>query len=298
MRTPALESAAEVEHVVRNLLRESKAWGVFPTPIESIAAYSNLVIDRRIDLRNIEAGFIPRNLEHLRSAMSKILGIIDRRERRIYLDESLPAPRKAFVKLHEIGHGVLPWQAINTEYSDDEKTISPEVTEMFEREANHFASASLFQLDRFDEEVSRLPLSFSSIRALSQKFGASVHATARRYVERCPKRCAMLVFNPPASRQEPMLLPVRNCFESPPFTGEFGRLGVKDVCDSNHPFVQDILRGRRVREDGVATMPTERMASLQLDYHFFNSTYNSFVLFLPPGETIRSRVRIIDPSRS
>jgi hypothetical protein len=298
MRTPALESAAEVEHVVRNLLRESKAMGVFPTPIDSIASYSNLVIDRQIDLRNIEAGFIPRNLEHLRAAMSKILGIIDRRQRRIYLDDSLPAPRKAFVKLHEIGHGVLPWQAINAEYSDDEKTISPDVTEVFEREANHFASAALFQLDRFDEELNRLPLSFSSIRALSQKFGASVHATARRYVERCPKRCALLVFDRPAPPTDLFPMPVRNCFESLSFTSAFGRLGVPKICDSRHPFVLDIKRGRRAHETGVATIPTDHVPSLMLDYHYFNNTYNTFVLLLPPGETIRSRVQIIDPTRS
>lgn len=294
MRTPALESAAEVEHVVRNLLRESKAWGRFPTPIADISAYSGLVIDRRIDLRNLDPGYIPRHLEHLTSALKKLLGLMDRRQKKIYLDQSLPPARKAFVELHEIGHGVLPWQAINVGYSDDERSISPDVPELFEREANHFASATLFQLDQFDAALKKLPLSFASIRALAQQFGASVHATARRYVERCPKRCALLVFNPPASRQEPVSLPVRNCFESPPFKLDFGRLGVPSVCDSQHPFVQDIMRGRRVRDDGIATLPTERVSSLLLDYQFFNNSYNSFVLFLPPGEIMRSRVKIVD----
>lgn len=290
-----MESAAEVEHVVRNLLRESKAWGRFPTPIGDISSYSGLVIDRRIDLRTVDPGFIPRHFEHLTSALKKLLGLMDRRQRKIYLDQSLPPARKAFVELHEIGHGVLPWQAINAGYTDDEKSISPDVSELFEREANHFASAALFQLDQFDIALKKLPLSFGSIRALSQQFGASVHATARRYVERCPKRCALLVFNPPVSRQEPVSLPVRNCFESPLFTVDFGRLGVPGACDSRHPFVQDIMRGRRVRDDGVATLPTEHVPSLLLDYHFFNNSYNSFVLLLPPGEVMRSRVTIMDP---
>jgi hypothetical protein len=294
MRTPALESAAEVEHVVRNLLRESKAWGKFPTPIGDISGYSGLVIDRRIDLRNLDPGYMPRHLEHLTSALKKILGLMDRRQKKIYLDQSLPPARKAFVELHEIGHGVLPWQAINAGYSDDEKSISPDVSELFEREANYFASATLFQLDQFDRALEKLPLSFASIRALAQQFGASVHATARRYVERCPKRCAMLVFNPPVSRQEPVALLARNCFESPRFTVDFGRLGIPDFYDSRHPFVQDIMRGLRVKADGVATLPTERVPSLQLDYHFFNNSYNSFVLFLPPGEVMRSRITIVD----
>ena len=294
MRAPALESTAEVELIVRNLLRKSKAWGRFPTPVADIAAYSRLVMDRKIDLRTVDHGFVPRHVEHLTSGLKKLLGLIDRRERRIYLNHSLPATRKAFVELHEIGHGVLPWQEVNAGYCDDEKSISPEVQELFEREANHFASAALFQLDRFDDELSKLPLSFRSIRALAQQFGASVHATARRYVERCPRRCAMLVFNPPIVREEPFPMPVRNCFESPLFKRDFGCLGVPHVCDSRYAFIQDIMRGRRMREDGVATLPTENMPSVMLDYHFFNNSYNSFVLLLPPGEAMKSRVKIED----
>lgn len=294
MRAPTLESAAEVEHIVRNLLRESKAWGKFPTPVDDIAAYSKLAIDRGLDLRTIDPGFLPRQLEHLSSALRKILGVIDRRQRKIYLDHSMSSSRKAFVKLHEIGHDVLPWQAINLSYSDDEKTISPEAPELFEREASFFASAALFQLERFDEALRKLPLSFSSVRVLAEQFGGSVHATARRYVERCPKRCALLVFNPPATRTKTCPMPVRNCFESPSFTDDFGRLGVPDVCDSQHPFVQDILRGRRLHEEGTVTLPTARVPSLQLNYHFFNNTYNSFVFMLPPGEMMKSRITIVN----
>jgi len=298
MRAPVLDSAAEVEQIVRNLLRESKAWGKFPTPVDDLANYSRLVIDRGIDLRTIHPGFIPRQLEHLQSALRKILGVIDRRERKIYLDHSMSPSRAAFVKLHEIGHDVLPWQAINLSYSDDEKTISPEAPELFEREASFFASAALFQLERFDESLNTLPLSFDSIRVLAEKFGASVHATARRYVERCPKRCALLVFNPPVSRTAPCLMPVRNCFESPSFTEHFGQLAVPDVCDSTHPFVQDILRGRRLHDKGVVTLATARVTSLQLNYHFFNNSYNSFVFMLPPGEIMKSRVTIINRASS
>lgn len=294
MRTSALESADDVEHIVRNLLRESKAWGKFPTPVDDIAAYGKLVIDRGIDLRTVDAGFIPRHFEHLTNALQKVLGMIDRRQRRIYLDQSLPPPRKMFIKLHEIGHDLLPWQSVNFSYCDDERTISPEVPELFEREANFFASAALFQLERFDDALRKLPLSFRSIHALAQQFGGSVHATARRYVERCPKRCALLVFDPPAARTKSCPMPVRNCFESTPFTDEFGRLGVPSVCDARHPFVQDILRGRRMHEEGVVTLPTDHVPSLMLNYHFFNNTYNSFVFMLPPGEVMRSRVRILD----
>lgn len=292
MRTPALDSAAEVEHLVRNLLRRSKAWGRFPTPVDEIAVHSKLVVERRLDLRTVDPGFVSKNFGFLSSALDKILGLIDFRQRTIYLDQKMPESRKNFVKLHEVGHGVIPWQNLTLGYGDDEKTIAPEVAEQFEREANFFASAALFQLELFDRELNKLPLAFGSVRALSQQFGASIHATARRYVERCPKRCALLVLEKPV---EGFQVGVRNCFESPGFLAEFGRLGVPDICDLRFGFVEDIRRRRRLHEEGHTTLPTLHRPELELDYHFFNNSYHSFVFLFPTGEAIRSRVKIVDP---
>jgi hypothetical protein len=289
-----LDSAAEVEHLVRNLLRQSKAWGRFPTPVDEIAVHSKLVIERRLDLRTADPGFVSKNFGFLSSALDKILGLIDFRQRTIYLDQTMPENRKNFVKLHEVGHGVIPWQNLSLGYGDDEKTIAPDVAEQFEQEANFFASAALFQLELFDRELNKLPLAFGSVRALSQRFGASIHATARRYVERCPKRCALLVLEKPADGLERFQVGVRNCFESPGFLEDFGRLGIPGVCDLRFGFVEDIRRRRRLHENGHMTLPTLHQPELELDYHFFNNGYHSFVLMFPNGETIRSRVKIVD----
>src|SRR5206468_1429794 len=143
MRAVTLDSAAEVEHVVRNLLRESKAWGRFPTPVDQIASFGDLAIERHLDLSKADEGFLPRQFGFLSSALKKVLGLIDFRHRKIYLDQTVSVNRQNFIKLHEVGHGVLPWQRhLREGYGDDEFTLEPEIDEQFEREANHFASAA------------------------------------------------------------------------------------------------------------------------------------------------------------
>ena len=294
MRTPELDSATEVERVVRNLLRESKAWGRYPTPIDELVEYSELAISKNIDLSRVEASFF-RKLDFLSDALKKVLGLVDFRQRTIYLDQSLPPAKRAFVELHEIGHGVLPWQReLREGFADDEYTLDPELNEQFELEANHFASAALFQLEHFDDELRKLPLAFSSIRALAQRYGASIQATARRYVARCPKRCALLVLHPAGKSTSSHGLPLRNCFESPAFVTSFGSLEISNICAPSLPFVQDVHRRRKMHQQGTVTLASTAAASLALSYHFFNNSYNTFVFLFPEGESMRSRVTIID----
>jgi hypothetical protein len=293
MRPAALDSAAEVDRVVGNLLRGSKALGKFPTPVDDIVAFGELAVAKNIDLGKVERGFFPK-LGFLSSALKKILGVIDFKKRTIYLDKSQPRNRQTFIKLHEVGHGTLPWQReLREGYGDDEISLNPDLNEQFECEANHFASAALFQLDRFDEELLKLPLSFSSVRALAQKYGASIQSTARRYVARCPRRCALLVFHKPHAGTT-FSVPIRNCFESASFLTAFGELGIPALCGDSYPFIQDIRRNRRMHETGVFTGTTSNTHSVVFNYHFFNNGYNSFVFLFPPGEKIGSKTRILE----
>jgi hypothetical protein len=222
----------------------------------------------------------------------KVLGIIDLRSKIIYLDDSQQPKRKNFVKLHEVGHDALPWQSKLLGCQDDETTIVAEVKELYEREASVFASDCLFQLERFDEEAAKLPLGLPSARTVGNKFGGSVQATLRRYVERSPKRCALLVLHRPALDQ-PFRAKVRNYFESPSFEQEFGRLSWPDECGLEYQFVRDIQWKRRDHQEGQIGVPTTNLKYLTLQYHFFDNSYNVFVFLFPPGEKIVSRVTII-----
>jgi hypothetical protein len=286
-----LAAAGEIDKIAKNLLIGAKAWGKFPTRVDDIIVYAELSLAKGIDLGRVEPGFFAAATGFLGPITRKILGMIDLRQKTIYLDESQKLARKNFVKLHEVGHGAMPWQKDLLGCKDDEATLDPEIQELYEREASYFASASLFQLERFDEEAAKLPLALRSGRALGNKFGGSVQAALRRYVERSPKRCAMLVFHKPESNGA-FRAKIRNYFESPTFLEEFGRLTWPQECGLEYPFVKDMRSRRRDHQDGQIAVTTGAMELLTLQYHFFDSTYNVFVFFFPPGEKISSRTTI------
>jgi Zn-dependent peptidase ImmA (M78 family) len=293
MKKPALESAEDIEKITRNLLLASKAWGTLPTPVDKIAEFAELQIENGVDLSTIEPGFITKNFQFGMRALTKVLGLIDFRQKKIYLDHTQLPSRKNFVKLHEVGHQALSWQSSMKGFMDDEETLDPLVDELFEREASYFASGALFQLERFEDETAKLSLSIKSAQVLGQKFGGSCHAAIRRYVERSKKRCALLVLNKPEMNGA-YFAKIRDYFQSSPFTAEFGEISwANEKCGLEWVFVQEIKRGRKLHEDGQVALMTSSGDSVVFGYHFFNSSHNTFILILPVGEKIRSRVVIL-----
>jgi len=150
----------------------------------------------------------------------------------------------------------------------------------FEAEANFFASVTLFQHDRFTSAISKYPLDIDTPIQLSTFFGASIHATLRRYVEYSNNRCALLVLEKP-SKCGALL---RNQFQSPSFTSTFGEMNIPNVLDYfAWPFVQDYIRKQNHIKDGTFSFFTSNGLT-QFTYHFFNNSYNAFVLIFPDGE--------------
>jgi len=295
MKDAPLQSAPEIEKICRNLLKKSKAWGVFPTPIERIVSYANLTIEAGIDLGKIEPGFLSR-FEFIPKFAQKVLGMLDYRQKVIYLDHSQQAQKKGFVTLHEVVHEILPWQQA-LGFMDDEQTLAPEVKEQFEREANFGASAAIFQLELFDEQAEKLPLSIKSPLVIAQKAGASNHSAIRRFVERSPKRCALLVLHPPEQNGR-FAVRVRDYFQSPSFTSEFGSLVLPEVFGWDVPFVPEIKFKRRLHEKGRIGLKTVHGEEIGFTYHFFNNGFNTFVLIFPGGEKNKSRVLILEKGAS
>lgn len=292
-----LDSSAEINKIARNILIDSKAAGKFPTPVDTIIAYTELSLASGVDLSKVDLSFLSASKDFFGRLSRKVLGMIDIRQKTIYLDHSQKQNRKNFVKLHEVGHGVLPWQSALLGCKDDETTISPEIDEIYESEASYFASSCLFQLDRFNEESAKLPLSIASARVLSEKFGGSLQATLRRYVEFSPHRCSMLVFHRPEFNGS-CKAKVRNYFESLPFTKETGGLAWPEECGMEFPFVHDMSRKRKLHETGKLSTTTSKLEALDLEYHYFDNTFNVFILMLLPGEKNASRVTIVADCKS
>jgi Zn-dependent peptidase ImmA (M78 family) len=292
MKQPSLDSADEIAKISRNILLAAKVWSKRPTPVDEIVRYANLQIEMGVDLSTVAPGFLSKNFQFAKQALNKVVGIIDRREKIIYLDHQQSPSRKNFVKLHEVGHDACSWQAA-LGYMDDDKSLAHDAREIFEREASFFASCTLFQHELFEEEVNKLPLSISSAMHLGQMFGGSNHAAIRRYVERSNKRCALLVLNKPEINGA-YHVGVRDYFQSTSFTEEFGEITWPgDKCGLEFTFVQEIQRKRKLHETGQIALALSDGSMETFSYHFFNSGYNTFILLLPTGEKNKSRIVIL-----
>lgn len=293
MITPLpLDSGPDVEKIVRNVLLSSKSWGKFPTPIEEIVRYTDLQIEKGVDLSKIEPGFFTKSIASFNRMKEKAKGMIDFKTRVVYLDQSQKEPRKNFITLHEVGHQAIGWQQQLKVHMDDDESLDPDTEEIFEREASFFASAALFQLEIFDDETRKLPLSIKSPMHLGQKFGGSNHAAIRRYVERSHKRCAVLVLKKP-EEGGPFCVRIRDYFQSDAFTKEFGTIDWgSEPLGFRWGFVRDIQRKRRMHEDGQIAISCQA-GVVTFAYHFFNNGHNTFILILPVGESIKSKTVIL-----
>lgn len=292
MNQDNIDGEQEIEKIARNVLIGSKAWGKFPTPVDQIVSYAELQVASGVDLSKVEPGFFTKKLHSLQRALSKVVAAVDLREKIIFLDLSQRPERQNFNKLHETGHKALTWQRDTYVHLDDENTLDPDTDELFERQASWFASDALFQLERFEDEAAKLPLTIKSPLALAKTFGGSRHASLRRYVSKSKKRCALLVLEKPKMNGE-FSSEIRNYFQSPSFTKEFGLLVWPSKCGLDFQFMKEVKFGAKLHEKGQITLAIASGEFIGFSYHYFYNTYNVFVLLLPPGEKIRSRTTIV-----
>jgi len=281
-------SKKEIDDLIFEILKSSKSLDVFPTPVDKIVEYCELNLSNKNGFHNIPSNYIPKKIDAFNRMLKKVLGAFDREEKVIYIDPSLPHVKQNFIKLHETGHGAIPWQT-EIKYEDNDYTLSPAVKEVFEAEANYFASAGLFQLKRFEDEMNKLPLEIGSPMALAKKFGGSNHAAIRRYAEVSKKRCCLLVLEDKNGSKNS--LDLRNSFQSISFTKEFGELTLPKVFNSDFPFILDYTRKRQFHKDGTIQLLIHG-EFVEFSYHYFNNRYNVFVLIIPVGEKNKSRTTI------
>lgn len=281
----------DIDQIAYDLLKSSKSWGVFPTPVEKLVDFSELIYNKQIDVSQIHHGYLSKVTDSLLNALSKVRGLFDRTEKTFYLDQSLPDKKQNFVKLHEVGHGVLPWQNATTSFLDDDSTLDPNQTEQFEAEANYFASGSLFQLGIFENEMEKLEFGIKSAMALAKKFGGSNHAAIRRYVEKSDCRCALLVLKDITKRSEVARCNFRDYFQSATFTKQFGKINWPDEFGFTWDFVKDYYFKKKITCE-TAIILTTSAGSIPFCYDFFDTTHNAFVLIYPKGEKTGGKIKV------
>lgn len=253
-----LLSAEQFETVRRHadrLLRDASAHGRFPTPIDDILAAAKLkvVADEALDESALRQFFskakarIASGIATLKSALSKVLGLLDVNGRIVVIDKECPLARIPFVKLHEAGHGTIPHQkALYSLIQDCDKTLDPDITELFECEANVFASEALFQGDVFTTQAADFEFSGDAARKLSKQFGASNYSTFRRYVSTSSRSCCLVVLEKPEYlRGEGKRAEVRRVIASQTFNTYFHADGLTQTIVKGNPLSAFVPYGQQ-----------------------------------------------------
>lgn len=222
------EQLLTVRASARLLLDKGGAWGTLPTPVDQLMGAAGLKLapisafdesSMRRFLR--EAG--EKAAQFLKSAIEKVWGIIDVHADIVHIDHTLYRDKQTFLKLHETGHKELPHQRGLFKWIQDcSKHLDPRTAELFEREANTFASIVLFQDDAFAKHTLDDRFGIKVPMAAAKKFGSSLYAAFREYVRKHHKTCAVLILEPMTHcpSRGPIAV-VRRLEQSPSFQARF-----------------------------------------------------------------------------
>ena len=284
------ESERRVHKYADLILRKASAYGRFPTPVKDLVEASKLEIARESVLSKVRLDGLYRHLpnfaklapDRIKSAAEKLLGLLDLRDRTIHLAPDIHPKRKIFVTVHEIGHEILPHQRkLFLILEESEAEIDPDTKELFEQEASFFASDVLFQREGFTKEAADHQLGINVPVSLSKKYGASVYAAARRYVNGHHLPCALVVFELPVSVDGGQrLMELRRSVPSPLFEKQFGTVAWPHRCDETHFFLQHCPAKGFSRPRPVRIR--DRNGDVQACFaEAFNSTHNVLYLIYP-----------------
>ncbi len=236
------DSETEICQIADRVLRRAGAVGRLPTPIDELIAAVG--VENVLDPEAVKERFIARLGEHTRTWLvtlwQKLRGIADLRDRVIYVPNETTPPRVLFAKGHELGHQVIPWQRVNTAYRDDDFSLSPEAQDLFDVEANYFASEIIFQGQRFTNRLRDYKPSFDTVFVLAEEHGASNHATLRRYVEEHDEALAAIPYWPSVYAADEKGFPVLRVGKvvgSSRFVQKYAGIRIPPEIRSGHPWV-------------------------------------------------------------
>jgi len=296
-----LPSHRDVARLTDRLLREAGAYGRLPTPVDDILAAANLEEDPDTFLSESSIATMPAHLRGvLRRARGKVHAVLDRRTRVVHVNPATDiVGKQAFKRLHETAHDLFPWQHIDEGrigFADDEMTLSPRTTILFEREANQGAAELLFQRERFAEVAADYAIGCGAVAELVELFGGSRHATFRRYVETHPGTVAGVVLKPQPCGREPLAFQRREAMCSAAWRDRFEDPTAWPAVLQSDPFrfVEQARACAAIgRPDGEWTYIDRNNEPMTLKVEAMTNSYNTFVLVWLPRRELFKRRRII-----
>ncbi|MBZ0147295.1 MAG: ImmA/IrrE family metallo-endopeptidase [Pseudorhodoplanes sp.] len=281
------EQLRAVQIAARRTLDRASGWGVYPTPILDILEAAKLKIApaSAFDPRRITeylVGKAERAASALKSAISKVFGIYDADEFLIHIDHNVRESKQNFLKLHETGHHELPThRKLFRIFQDCEKTLEPEIADLFEREANNFARFVLFQGDGYQEMAADYKLEIKTPMKLAGKFGASIYASCREYARTHHRACVVYVLEPITYCEKTgARAQVRRIEASPLFLKQFGRPG-EQVITLDHSLGRVLPVGRRMTRPTTISMTDRNGEAHECIAEAFDTTFNVLILVYP-----------------
>jgi len=222
-----------VREFADRLLREAKAYGVFPTPVKQLVRAAGL----QVAYLNELIGPNEDAPERVKRALGKLEGFLHRPDRTIFIDRAMKPARKKFISIHEIAHDFLEsHRALFDIMEDSEFELNEDTRDLFEREADCFASDVLFQLDLFTQEARSCAFGIGApVKILSKRYGTGCYSTIRRYVQKCGRPAAVLVCEQPVNGA----LGVRRFVPSDSFIEEVGDISWPEVLPKDSWFAMN-----------------------------------------------------------
>lgn len=276
-----------VEERARNILDRASAWDRFPTPIEDILAAAELQVatSSMFDPARILAYVRDKTTavaSRLKSAVSKVLGLYDAGDRIIHIDGTLVDSKQNFLKLHETGHHELPThRKLFRFFQDCEKTLAPEIADLFEREANNFARFALFQGNTYAQHAADCKFEIKTPMKLAKKFGASVYASVREFARTNHRACVVYVLEPieyvvgHGARAS-----VRRIEPSPSFRAQFG-CPVDSFIALDHALGPVLPIGRKMTRPVSLAIEDLNGTKHECLAEAFDTTWNVLILLYP-----------------
>jgi len=265
-------------------LKEADALGQFPTPVSDIMLAADV---HEVEEDVLNEGFVAKLRKEvggaLRKALTKVMGLFDARTRLVFIDRSLYAVKQTFIKLHETAHGFLKWQRdMYAIVEDCEQNLDPDVADLFDREANVFASEVLFQLDGFITEANDHEFGIFTPVRISKKYGASIYSSVRQYVSKNHRACAVIVLNPPVLQEGVgFRAQLRRSVSSPSFTEIFGELILPDYFTPDDKIGAMIpIGGRKASNKREITLTDKNGVEHECVGEAFTQTHQVFILIL------------------
>lgn len=276
-----------VEERARKLLDRASAWDRFPTPIEDIVAAAHLHVapSSVFDPSRILAYVRDKTVDtarRIKSAISKMLGLYDADELVIHIDDTVAASKQNFLKLHETGHHEIPThRKLFRIFQDCEKTLAPEIADLFEREANNFARFALFQGNAYAQCAADCAFDIKTPIKLAKRFGASVYASAREFARTNNRACVVYILEPityvDGSGAQAI---VRRIEPSPEFLKQFGRPD-ESVITLDHALGPVLPIGRKMTRPMTLSLTDRNGTNHECIAEAFDTTWNVLILLYP-----------------